>query len=69
MVVFTEYASRHSKSVTVDENDHQMGKTLMLDRIIFGDNQFFGINHMSQEKAQALEERFRDLKAITDVIA
>jgi len=21
------------------------------DRIIFGDNQFFGINHMSQEKA------------------
>jgi hypothetical protein len=40
----------------------------MLDRIIFGDNQFFGINHMSEEKAQALSERFRDLKAITDVI-
>lgn len=40
----------------------------MLDRIIFGDNQFFGINHMSEEKAQALAERFRDLKAITDVI-
>ena len=40
----------------------------MLDRVIFGDNQFFGINHMSEEKAQALAERFRDLKAITDVI-
>jgi len=40
----------------------------MIDRIIFGDNQFFGINHMSEEKAQALSERFKDLKAITDVI-
>ena len=40
----------------------------MLDRIIFGDNQFFGINHMSEEKAQALSEKFRDLKAIMEVI-
>ena len=40
----------------------------MLDRIVFGDNQFFGINHMSQDKAQALAERFKDLRAITDVI-
>lgn len=40
----------------------------MLDRIIFGDNQFFGINHMSEEKAQALAEKFRDLKKITNVI-
>ena len=40
----------------------------MLDRIIFGDNQFFGINHMSEEKAQALSEKFKDLKAITDVM-
>jgi hypothetical protein len=40
----------------------------LLDKIIFGDNQFFGINHMSEEKAQALSEKFRDLKAITDVI-
>ncbi|MBW2742545.1 MAG: hypothetical protein JRE64_27865, partial [Deltaproteobacteria bacterium] len=45
-----------------------MGNEPMLDRVIFGDNQFFGINHMSEEKAQALAERFRDLKAITDVI-
>ena len=40
----------------------------MLDRIIFGDNQFFGINHMSEEKEQALAERFRTLESITDVI-
>lgn len=39
-----------------------------MDRIIFGDNQFFGINHMSEDKAQALYERFYDLKAITNVI-
>ena len=40
----------------------------MLDRVIFGDNQFFGINHMSEAKAQNLDERFRDLNAIIDVI-
>ncbi len=40
----------------------------MLDRVILGDNQFFGINHMSPEKAQSLDERFRDLSAITGVI-
>jgi len=40
----------------------------MLDRIIFGDNQFFGINHMSEEKAQLLDEKFKDLSAIIDVI-
>ena len=40
----------------------------MLDKVIFGDNQFFGINHMSEEKAEALAVKFRTLKAITDVI-
>jgi hypothetical protein len=39
-----------------------------IDRIIFGDNQFFGINHMSEEKAQAQAERFKDTKAIIRVI-
>lgn len=32
-----------------------------VDRIILGDNQFFGINHMSQEKAQQLAEQFHDI--------
>jgi exopolysaccharide biosynthesis WecB/TagA/CpsF family protein len=39
-----------------------------MDRIIFGDNQFFGINHMSEDKAQAQAERFQSLSAIIDVI-
>jgi hypothetical protein len=37
-------------------------------KLIFGDNQFFGINHMSEEKAQALSERFSQLPAIIKVI-
>jgi hypothetical protein len=39
-----------------------------MDRIIFGDNQFFGINHMSEEKAQAQAERFRNTSSIIDVV-
>ncbi len=38
-----------------------------IDRVVFGDNQFFGINHMSQEKAQLLAEQFRDLDSIFEV--
>ena len=38
-----------------------------IDKIIFGDNQFFGINHMSQEKAQHLAEKFFDFSAILNV--
>jgi len=39
-----------------------------LDRIILGDNQFFGINHMSSQKSQDLSERFNDDKEIINVI-
>lgn len=35
-----------------------------IDKIILGDNQFFGINHMSQEKAQQLAEKFFDVNNI-----
>jgi hypothetical protein len=38
-----------------------------IDRVIFGDNQFFGINHMSQEKAREQAARFSDLESITGV--
>lgn len=38
-----------------------------IDKIIFGDNQFFGINHMSQEKAQQLAEKFYDISSIYKV--
>ena len=39
-----------------------------MDRIIFGDNQFFGVNHMSEEKARQQAMRFQDLQAIIDVL-
>jgi len=39
-----------------------------MDRILFGDNQFFGVNHMSEEKARAQAIRFQDLQAIIDVL-
>ena len=39
-----------------------------MDKVILGDNQFFGINHMSESKAQAQTERFQKLDAIIDVI-
>ena len=38
-----------------------------VDKIIFGDNQFFGINHMSQEKAQQLSEQFHNIENIFKV--
>lgn len=38
-----------------------------IDRIVFGDNQFFGINHMSQEKAQQLAEQFQYLGSILQI--
>lgn len=36
--------------------------------LIFGDNQFFSVNHASDEKARAQSIRFRDDKAIINVI-
>lgn len=39
-----------------------------MDRLLLGDNQFFGINHMSEERARAQAIRFRDLGSIMDVI-
>lgn len=39
-----------------------------MDRILFGDNQFFGVNHMSEEKARAQSMRFQDLGSILEVL-
>jgi hypothetical protein len=39
-----------------------------MDRVIFGDNQFFGVNHMSEEKARLQAMRFRDTASITEVL-
>jgi len=39
-----------------------------LPRLLFGDNQFFGINHMSEEKARQQAMRFQDLSAVMEVL-
>ena len=39
-----------------------------MDRVLFGDNQFFGVNHMSEEKARVQQMRFQDLQAVIDVL-
>lgn len=39
-----------------------------MDRLLLGDNQFFGINHMSEERARAQALRFQSLDAIIDVL-
>jgi hypothetical protein len=40
----------------------------VMDRLLFGDNQFFGVNHMSEEKARAQALRFQDIGAVIDVL-
>jgi hypothetical protein len=39
-----------------------------MDRLLFGDNQFFGVNHMSEEKARAQAMRFQSIDAVIDVL-
>src|SRR5215831_15231694 len=39
-----------------------------IDRILFGDNQFFGVNHMSEEKARQQLLKFKDTAAIIAVL-
>lgn len=40
----------------------------MMDRVILGDNQFFAVNHLSDERSRAQAVRFKDDKAIIDVL-
>jgi hypothetical protein len=39
-----------------------------MDRALIGDNQFFGINHMSEERARAQAMRFQNVSAIIEVL-
>jgi hypothetical protein len=39
-----------------------------MDKLLFGDNQFFGVNHMSEEKARIQSMRFQDIQAVYDVL-
>jgi hypothetical protein len=39
-----------------------------MDRVLLGDNQFFGVNHMSEEKARMQAMRFQSTDAIIEVL-
>lgn len=39
-----------------------------MDKVIFGDNQFFAVNHLSEEKSRAQAIRFKDDSAIIKVL-
>lgn len=39
-----------------------------MDRLLFGDNQFFGVNHMSESKAREQSMRFQDIEAVIGVL-
>jgi hypothetical protein len=39
-----------------------------VERILFGDNQFFGVNHMSEEKARAQAMQFKDTASMMRVL-
>lgn len=39
-----------------------------MDRLLFWDNKFFGVNHRSEEKARIQAMRFQDIEAIIDVL-
>lgn len=40
----------------------------MMDRVILGDNQFFAVNHLSDERSRAQAKRFKEDKSILDVL-
>jgi hypothetical protein len=40
----------------------------MIERLILGDNQFFGVNHMSEERARVQAARFQRTEAIIQVL-
>lgn len=41
---------------------------MALQRILFGDNQFFGVNHMSEDKARAQAMKFHNTQSIMRVL-
>jgi hypothetical protein len=45
-----------------------MQNRINMDRVIFGDNQFFAVNHASDEKARAQAIRFKEDSAIISVL-
>jgi hypothetical protein len=39
-----------------------------MEKVLFGDNQFFAVNHLSDEKSRQQAMRFRDTKTIITVL-
>lgn len=39
-----------------------------MDKVIFGDNQFFGVNHLSEERARQHMKKFKDIRNILNVL-
>ena len=40
----------------------------MMDKVILGDNQFFAVNHLSDERSRQQAIRFKEDQAIIDVL-
>lgn len=43
-------------------------KMINIDQVILGDNQFFGVNHMSQDKGRQTYDQFKDLNEIKRIL-
>lgn len=41
---------------------------MQIDQVILGDNQFFGVNHMSQDRGHETYEQFKDLSEILRIL-
>lgn len=39
-----------------------------MDKVILGDNQFFAVNHLSDERSRAQAVRFKEDQSILDVL-
>ena len=46
----------------------EITKTIKMERILYGDNQFFGVNHVSDEKSRAQAIQFKEDKTILKTI-
>lgn len=42
--------------------------SIEIDRVILGDNQFFGVNHMSQDRGHETYEHFKDINEIKRIL-
>lgn len=54
--------------MTLQANTTSGRSATRLPRLMFGDNQFFGINHMSEEKARQQAIKFQDLNSVIRVL-